>query len=283
MKALGQVGLDFISNKYKELKNSLKDYAKKSDLDNKIDKSQISLNANDVDSDKVTSAMTTNMLYSMISKHENIYSDEDKAKVKAIPANPKYTDTVTEVVDNLTTSDSTKALSAKQGKTLNDSLSGKADKSDISRCKAKGYSSASSWSSASSSRDLEDWIGDFDKRTRELKNNKGLTGDRSEISQQVIPCSSARNCDLVAKKWGRYVELSFYFNYDENSTTRSSWEFMIPEKFMPGGNAYGKLSNGEYELISPSNSSEARLTVTKEYGLRGGLIAGNIIFLARNQ
>lgn len=189
----------------------------------------------------------------------------------------------TEVVDNLTTSDGTKALSAKQGKTLNDSLSGKADKSNIGRCKTKGYSSASSWSSVSSSRDLEDWIGDFDKRTRELKSNKGLTGDRSEISQEVIPCSSSRNCDLVAKKWGRYVELSFYFNYDSDRSAATSWEFMIPEKFMPGGNAYGKLSNGEYELISPSNSSEARLTVIKEYGLRGGLIAGNIIYLARNQ
>ena len=40
---------------------------------------------------------------------------------------------------------------------------------DVSRAKAKGYDSASSWQSVSNSRDLEDWIGDFDKRTRELK------------------------------------------------------------------------------------------------------------------
>lgn len=40
---------------------------------------------------------------------------------------------------------------------------------DISRAKAKGYDSASSWQLVSNSRDLEDWIGDFDKRTRELK------------------------------------------------------------------------------------------------------------------
>ncbi len=48
----------------------------------------------------------------------------------------------------------------------------KADKSaikDVSRSKTKGYSSASAWSDVSSSRDVEDWIGDFDKRTRENK------------------------------------------------------------------------------------------------------------------
>ena len=94
----------------------------------------------------------------------NDYTNDDKAKVQNIPT----------VVDNLTTTDATKALSASQGKILNDSLTGKADKSDISRCKTKGYSSASSWSSVSSSRDLEDWIGDFDKRTRELKDAGGV-------------------------------------------------------------------------------------------------------------
>ncbi|WP_169051234.1 hypothetical protein, partial [Klebsiella pneumoniae] len=39
----------------------------------------------------------------------------------------------------------------------------------ISRCKTKGYSSASKRGSVSSTRDLEDWIGDFDKRTREVE------------------------------------------------------------------------------------------------------------------
>lgn len=38
---------------------------------------------------------------------------------------------------------------------------------DVSRSKTKGYSSASSWTSVGNSRDVEDWIGDFDKRTRE--------------------------------------------------------------------------------------------------------------------
>lgn len=74
----------------------------------------------------------------------NDYDNTAKAKVDAIPANPKYTDTTYD-------------------------LSKYAEKSDISRCKTDGYANASSWSSVSSSRDLEDWIGDFDKRTRELR------------------------------------------------------------------------------------------------------------------
>lgn len=46
-----------------------------------------------------------------------------------------------------------------------DSVSGK----DISRSKTKGYNTSNTWSSLSTNRDLEDWIGDFDKRTRENK------------------------------------------------------------------------------------------------------------------
>lgn len=57
-----------------------------------------------------------------------------------------------------------------------DSVSGK----DVSRSKTKGYGSATAWSDVSSSRDVEDWIGDFDKRTRENKNAL------SKYKQQVI-------------------------------------------------------------------------------------------------
>ncbi|MCU6786423.1 phage upper tail fiber protein [Aedoeadaptatus acetigenes] len=46
-----------------------------------------------------------------------------------------------------------------------DSVSGE----DVSRSKTKGYENATAWQSVSSSRDVEDWIGDFDKRTRENK------------------------------------------------------------------------------------------------------------------
>ena len=42
---------------------------------------------------------------------------------------------------------------------------------DISRAKTKGYNTSDTWASLATSRDLEDWIGDFDKRTRTNKEN----------------------------------------------------------------------------------------------------------------
>lgn len=54
---------------------------------------------------------------------------------------------------------------------------------DVSRAKAKGYSSASSWTSVGSSRDVEDWIGDFDKRTRE--NKEKIDGVQSMTTSEV--------------------------------------------------------------------------------------------------
>lgn len=121
-KTLGQNGLNFIANKYKELRTA---------LSNKVDKiSGKSLSTND-------------------------YDNTAKSKVDAIPNNPKYTDTTYD-------------------------LSKYAEKSDISRCKTKGYNTSSTWQSLSTTRDLEDWIGDFDKRTRELKSG-GIEFWSSEI------------------------------------------------------------------------------------------------------
>lgn len=247
IKALGQNGLNFIANKYKELKAL---------VDKKVDKvNGKSLSTND-------------------------YTNEAKKKVDAIPANPKYTDTVTSVVDNLTTDDATKALSAKQGKVLQDN---KADKSNISRCKTKGASSVTTWIGASTERDLGDWIGDLDYRTRELKSNKGLTGASSEFKQQSIECNNARNCKLKAVKWGRIVQLGFYYVYDSNASTTSSWEYTIPKEFIPSGAHFGVILRGDFEILPKNDGSDARMTVRKEYGLNSGEIAGTIIYLARYQ
>ena len=198
----------------------------------------------------------------------NDYTNDDKAKVQNIPA----------VVDNLTTNDATKALSAKQGKALQDN---KADKSNIGRCKTRGWNTTSIWQSVENTRDLEDWIGDFDKRTRELKTNKGLTGDSSEIKQQSIECSTSRNCNVVAVKWGRIVELAFNYIYDENSTTASDWTFTIPRDFVPGTAVNGVMLNGEFEVVPKDDGSDARMIVRKVYGLHGGRIAGNVMYLSR--
>lgn len=139
MKALGQTGLDFIAGKFKELKKL---------LSNKVDK---------VDGKGLST---------------NDYDSNAKAKVDAIPTNPKYTDTTYD-------------------------LSKYAEKSDISRCKTKGYSSASKWGSVSSTRDLEDWIGDFDKRTREvetIKISSYITAYKyGRLVTMSIPSCDARN------------------------------------------------------------------------------------------
>lgn len=147
-KTLGQTGLNFIANKYKELRTA---------LSNKVDKvSGKGLSTNDYDSTA-------------------------KSKVDAIPANPKYTDTTYD-------------------------LSKYAEKSDISRCKTDGYANASSWSSVSSSRDLEDWIGDFDKRTRELRSGGG--------AELKVLTSYNQYASKMANEWmllkiGNYVIASY--------------------------------------------------------------------------
>lgn len=127
----------------------------------------------------------------------------------------------TEVVDNLTTDDATKALSAKQGKVLQDN---KADKSNISRCKTKGYNTSNTWQPLSTERDLEDWIGDFDKRTRELKD---AGGGVEEIS---LPSSAPSQ--IKAYKCGHLVTIVI----DScSANTMARMNLTLPSKIRPVG------------------------------------------------
>lgn len=48
---------------------------------------------------------------------------------------------------------------------------------EISGAKAIGYGGASSWQAISNMRDIDDWIGDFDKRTRENRSNMAKKSD----------------------------------------------------------------------------------------------------------
>lgn len=86
-----------------------------------------------------------------------------------IDLNPyaKKTDIKTSLSE-MTQSSSYRTVSDSEKSTWNNKLSSVSGQ-DVSRAKTKGYSSASSWTSVGSSRDVEDWIGDFDKRTRENK------------------------------------------------------------------------------------------------------------------
>lgn len=108
MKILGQEGLNFIATKYKELRDSLSGYAKKEDLDTKISKSQMSKSFTIASDEKVLTTQGSYDLYNQLydltetkvdkengkQLSSNDYTNEAKAKVDAIPADPKYTDTV---------------------------------------------------------------------------------------------------------------------------------------------------------------------------------------------
>lgn len=193
----------------------------------------------------------------------NDYDNTARALVEAIPVNPKYTDTVVDVVDNLTTSDATKALSAKQGKALQDN---KADKSNISRCKAKGYDTSNTWQPLSTERDLEDWIGDFDKRTRELKDSGG--GElKTWFFGQDLQCVATKLGKLVViyvngqdfYNWGRQPTLPSAFipafDYFRNASSLSSGDKEIA--FNCGSGTYiSILSSGTIRLLSYGDSSK---------------------------
>lgn len=73
-----------------------------------------------------------------LSTHD--YNGEAKAKVDAIPPDPKYTDTVISVVNDLTSGGTTKPLSAEQGKILADKIIIKdAPTSDFNSNFTQGY------------------------------------------------------------------------------------------------------------------------------------------------
>lgn len=182
----------------------------------------------------------------------NDYDNTAKSKVDAIPANPKYTDTTYD-------------------------LSKYAEKSDISRCKTDGYANASSWSSVSSSRDLEDWIGDFDKRTRELRDSGG-----GELKTWVF----GQNLRCVATKMGKLVVIFFngqdFYDWGRRPT--------LPSEFRPAFAYFrnaSSLNSGDKEIafncgsgtfVSILDSGEMRLMAYGRNASRGDAFAANIVY-----
>lgn len=100
-----------------------------------------------------------------------------------IDLNPyaKKTDIKTSLSE-MTQSSSYRTVTDSEKSTWNSKLSSVSGQ-DVSRAKTKGYSSAGSWASVGSSRDVEDWIGDFDKRTRE--NKEKIDGVQSMTTTEV--------------------------------------------------------------------------------------------------
>lgn len=78
---------------------------------------------------------------------ENNYSSTDKAKVDGIPTNPKYTDTTYDLTP----------------------YAKKTDLDNVGKSKSSSNDTASVWGTGT--REIETWIGDFDKRTKENRDN----------------------------------------------------------------------------------------------------------------
>lgn len=111
---------------------------------------------NSIDLSKYATTSTTDSLSTKIqSVEQTVANKADKTDIKT-------------KLSELTDDSTHRTVTDSEKSTWNNKLSTVSGQ-DVSRAKAKGYSSASSWSSVGSSRDVEDWIGDFDKRTRENK------------------------------------------------------------------------------------------------------------------
>lgn len=134
-----------------DVTGQLGDYAKTVDVDSKLNGKV----------DKVTGKDLST----------NDYTNAEKQKLAGVEngAN-KYTHPSTHSADMITETSSKKFVSDSEKSTWNSKLSSVSGQ-DISKAKTKGYNTSSTWQSLSTSRDLEDWIGDFDKRTRENKDN----------------------------------------------------------------------------------------------------------------
>ena len=206
--------------KYTDTTYDLTPYAKKTDLDN-VGKSKASSNSGASawgsgtreiefwigDFDKRTKENRDNInkkvdAVSGKTLTTNDYTNQDKAKVDAIPTNPKYTDTTYDLtpyakktdlnpyakttdiktkLSEMTSDSNNRTVTDSEKSTWNGKLSSVYGQ-DISRAKTKGYNTSNTWQSLSSNRDLEDWIGDFDKRTRENQSNINNKANKSDLT-----------------------------------------------------------------------------------------------------
>lgn len=111
---------------------------------------------NSIDPSKYATTSTTDSLSTKVQSIEQTVANKaDKTDIKT-------------KLSELTGDSTHRTVTDSEKSTWNSKLSSVSGQ-DVSRAKTKGYSSASSWTSVGNTRDVEDWIGDFDKRTRENK------------------------------------------------------------------------------------------------------------------
>lgn len=134
---------------------------------------------NSIDLSKYATTSTTDTLSTKVqSIEQTVATKADKTDIKT-------------KLSDLTDDNTHRTVTDSEKSTWNNKLSTVSGQ-DVSRSKAKGYSSASSWSSVGSSRDVEDWIGDFDKRTRENK-----TAISGKVNQSDI--ADMKKCKILTQ------------------------------------------------------------------------------------
>lgn len=157
--------------------------------DGKVDK---------VDGKGLSSNDFTNMDKAQIEAHEakiddfNQYTQEINAKAEQALANNAELDNKkadrTEIKTKLSemTDDSThRTVTDSEKSTWNGKLSTLYGQ-EISGAKAIGYGGASSWQAISNMRAIDDWIGDFDKRTRENRSNMAKKSDIVDFKRCIV-------------------------------------------------------------------------------------------------
>lgn len=121
----------------------------------------------------------------------NDYTDKDKAQIaeskakidgfnQILSTKASKSDIKTKLSEM--TDDSTHRLVTDSEKSTWNSKLSSVSGQDVSRSKTKGYNTSNTWQSISTNRDLEDWIGDFDKRTRENQSNISNKANKSDLS-----------------------------------------------------------------------------------------------------
>lgn len=179
----------------------------------------------------------------------NDYTNAEKQKLAGVESGAnKYTHPSTHSADMITETSSKRFVSDSEKSTWNSKLSSVSGQ-DISRAKTKGYNTSSTWQSLSTNRDLEDWIGDFDKRTRENKDNLNKKVDvvsGKGLSSNDYTDSAKQKVDAIPSN-PKYTDTTY-----SNATTSSAGLMSAADKV---------------KLNGLGGSSDLKVEVTKGDGL----------------
>lgn len=315
-KTLGQNGLNFIANKYKELKELVGKKADKSEIITESEREEVkyltdgyarySLNEIEAKLDVIIDAMkqfpvkddtlTPFMFaYDYIDNKITIPSGIDFPKCYAYQSwvfnknksnrlgfcSSNYELVGLENIAKTKKTDSVEALMSKNLATVFDSAYAKArtlgatdvhfvkKSSDISRCKTKGYNTSSTWQDLSTSRDLEDWIGDFDKRTRELKSGGG------EYTTLDIPYNYKTN-GVLNYRYFRIYKINGMVSLNVQADLQSLSSMTIPKKFAPKTETYAiAMTDWYYDGEKAPYRNQLPATISLESGGRIGAHFGS--------